>query len=333
MRPTQRGFESQAAFNPGVYQDGDDVHILYRALDDKFQSTFGYARLRGPLEVAERWRKPFAEPKYQYERKGIEDPRITKIGDTFYVTYVAHDGKNAVIAYMYGPDLFRLKRGGIISPRISYRRISKLFSYSKLKDDYYFFASFYEKYADRNVLLWEKDGCLFPEKIRGKFALLHRVLPDIHLARASDLKLFKDSNYWRDHIQHLDKHVVLEGRHGWEARHIGGGAPPIKTEKGWLMVYHGVEPRNRGRVYYAGVALLDLKEPTKVVARLPYPLFSPRKDYELEGQVNNVVFPTGTAVFRNRLYIYYGASDSYVGAASVNLTNLLDELMKYTDLS
>lgn len=330
LRPTDCSFETKAAFNPGVYQDGDDVHIIYRALDDDYQSSFGYARLHGPLNVVERWRKPFEVAKYKYEKKGIEDPRITKIGDTFYVTYVAHDGKNAVIAYMYGKDLFSLKRGGVISPRISYRRISKLFSYSKLKDDYYFFASFYEKYAGENVYLWEKDGCLFPEKIRGKFAFLHRVLPDIHLARAADLRLFKENDYWRDHIQHLAEHVVLEGRHGWEARHIGGGATPIKTKSGWLVIYHGVEPRNKGRIYSAGAALLDLDDPVKVIARLPYPLFKPQKDYELEGHVNNVVFPTGTSIFRDRLYIYYGASDSYVGAASVNLSSLLDELMKHT---
>jgi len=329
LKPTKHEFETQSAFNPGVYQEGDDVHIIYRALDDNFQSSFGYARLHGPTEVAERWRKPFAVPRYKYEKKGIEDPRITKIGDTFYVVYVAHDGKNAVAAYLHGKDLFSLRHGGVISPRISYRSISKLFSYSRLKDDYYFFASFYEKYAGRNVYLWEKDGCLFPEKIRGKFAMLHRVLPDIQLARVGDLRTFKDNNYWRDHIQHLAEHVVLEGRHGWEARHIGGGAPPIKTDKGWLMIYHGVQPRNKGRIYSAGAALLDLKDPTRVIARLPYPLFRPQKDYELEGHVHNVVFPTGTAVFRNRLYIYYGASDSYVGAASVNLDSLLDELMKH----
>lgn len=327
LKPTKLAFESKSVFNPGVYQDGQTVHVIYRALDDDFMSTFGYARLEGPLKVAERWKKPFAKPKVKYEKKGIEDPRITKIGNTFYLPYVAHDGRNAVIAYMYGRDLFNLKRGGIISTKMSYRKASQLFQFSKLKDDYYFFASFYEKYAAKNVIVWEKDGVFFPEKIRGKFALLHRVLPEIQIARVPDLKMYKDKNYWHNHIYHIGKHVVLEGRQGWEARHIGAGAPPVKTNKGWLLIYHGVEPKNKGRIYHAGAALLDLKDPKKVLGRLPYPFFSPDQKFEKEGHVHNVVFPTGTAVFKDRLYIYYGTSDSYIAVASVKLKELLKELL------
>lgn len=327
LRPTKNPFENKCVFNPGIYQDNKTVHIVYRALNENYLSCFGYARLAGPEKIVERWKQPFAEPKYAYEKKGIEDPRITKIGETFYMTYVAHDGKNAVIAYMYGKNLFDLKRGGIISPLISYRKTSKLFQFSKLKDDYYFFSSFYEKYAGKNVLIWEKDGVFFPEKIRGKYALLHRVLPDIQISRADSFKLYKDNNFWHNQVHHLGKHVVLEGRHGWEARHIGAGAPPIKTKAGWLLIYHGVEPRNQGRVYSAGAALLDLRDPKKVIARLPNPLFAPTEKYEREGFVNQVVFPTGTAIFKDRLYIYYGTSDSYVALASVNLNNLIKELL------
>ena len=328
LRPTKLSFETKSVFNPGIYQDGKNVHVLYRALDDDYMSRFGYARLEGPTKVVERWKKPFAVPKYRYEKKGIEDPRITKIGDTFYIPYVAHDGKNALIAYMYGKDLFDLKRGGIISPMMSYKKASQLFQFSKLKDDYYFFASFYEKYGDKNVLIWEKDAVFFPEKIRGRFAMLHRVLPDIQIARVDSFNMYKDKNYWHNHIHHLGKHTVLEGRHGWEARHIGAGAPPIKTKKGWLLIYHGVEPRNKGRVYSAGAALLDLRDPKKVIGRLPDPLFVPDQKYEQEGEVDNVVFPTGTAIFGKELYIYYGTSDSYVGVASVNLDQLIKELLK-----
>lgn len=331
LRPTKLNFESVSVFNPGVYQEGRKVHVIYRTQDRNYISYFGYARLDGPTKVVERWKKPFAVPEYKYEKKGIEDPRITKIGDTFYVSYVAHDGRDAVIAYMYGKDLFDLKRGGVISTTMSYRKASQLFQFSKLKDDYYFFASFYEKYADKNVLVWEKDGVFFPEKIRGKYALLHRVLPDIQIARVPNFTMYKDKNYWHNHIHHLGKHVVLEGRHGWEARHIGAGAPPIKTEYGWLLIYHGVEPRNKGRIYYAGAALLDLKDPKKVIGRLPDPLFSPKEKFETEGHVHNVVFPTGTSIFNNKLYIYYGTSDSYIAVASVGLNDLLKELLKHKD--
>lgn len=328
LRPTKLAFENKSVFNPAIYQEGRKVHVLYRAMSKDYTSTIGYARLDGPTKVVERWKKPLAVPEFKYEKKGIEDPCLVKIDDIFYLTYVAHDGINAVIAYMYGPDLFNLKRGGIISPQISYHKASQLFGYSQLKDDYYLFASFYEKYGDKNILVWEKDGVLFPEKIRGQYALLHRIYPDIQLARFKEFKELKDKNYWYDHIQHLSKHVVLEGKYGFEARHIGAGAPPIKTDQGWLMIYHGVEPRNKGRLYYASAALLNLSDPRKVIARLPYPLISPDQNYELEGHVNNVVFPTGTAMFNKQLYIYYGTSDSYTAVASINFESLLKELLK-----
>lgn len=329
LAPTKMDFESKCVFNPGVYQDGKDVHIIYRALDKDLISSFGYARLDGPTKLVERWKEPILSAKFKYEKRGIEDPRISKIGDTFYMTYVAHDGKNALIAYMSGPDLFNLKRGGIISPRISYHKAVKLFGYSQLKDDYYFFDSYYEKFGGKNILVWEKDGVFFPEKINGKFVMLHRVLPDIQLAQTDRMEHFKDNNFWHSHLLHLGQHVVMEGQHGFESRHIGAGAPPVKTKKGWLIIYHGVEQMNKGRIYHAGAALLDLKNPQKVIARLPYPLISPTEKWEKEGLVNNVVFPTGTAIFKNRLYIYYGTSDTYVAVASVVLESLLKELLKH----
>lgn len=334
LAPTKLAFESKCVFNPGIYQEGNNVHVIYRALDEKYMSTFGYAMLEGPTKVVKRLQKPVYTPKYKYESKGVEDPCIVKINETYYMTYVAHNGVDAVIAYMSGKNLLKLSRKGIISPRISYRKAAKLFNYSKLKDDYYMFASFYEKYGgDRNILVWEKDGVLFPEKIDGKFALLHRILPDIQLAKFDNFEELKDVNYWHDHILHLSKHVVLEGRHGFEARHIGGGAPPLKTKEGWIMIYHAVEPRNNGRIYYAGAALLDLKNPRKVIARLPYPFFSPDQDYEKEGHVNDVVFPTGISVFDNELYVYYGTSDTYVAAASVQIDKLLQELLKNKNIN
>jgi predicted GH43/DUF377 family glycosyl hydrolase len=121
----------------------------------------------------------------------------------------------------------------------------------------------------------------------------------------------------------------LENTKGFEGRHVGGGAPAIKTKYGWLMIYHAVQENNDNRIYHAAAALFDEKNPAKLIAKLPYPLFSPEEDYELSGHVNNVVFPTGTAVFDDRLYIYYGAADSHIGVASVNLKELIKELLKY----
>jgi predicted GH43/DUF377 family glycosyl hydrolase len=329
LRPTKRPFENKCVFNPAIYQEGDTLHLLYRAMSDNFISTIGYARLKGPTEVVERFDEALYSPRFRYEKKGIEDPSLVRIDDTFYMTYVAHDGVNAVIAYMYGKDLFKMRRGGIISTTISYKRAAKLFEFSQLKDDYYLFASFYEKYNKKNIMVWEKDGDLFPEKINGRFALLHRILPDIQLAYFKDFKDLKKKEYWEEHIKKLADHVVLEGRFGHQARHIGAGAPPIRTKAGWLLINHSVEPTNKGRIYYATAALLDLKDPRKAIAELPYPLISPVESYETEGHVDNVIFPTGTANFKGQLYIYYGTSDSYVAVASVDQDALIQELLKH----
>lgn len=328
LAPTNEYFESKCVFNPGSLQEGNTVHIIYRAQDQNYISSCGYARLDGPLKVVERWTKPFVQKRYPYEKNGMEDPCLVKIGKTIYMTYVAHDGRDAVIAYMYGPSIFKLKRGGIISAKISYEKAAKLFQYSQLKDTYYTFAAFYEKYNSKNILVWEKDGVLFPEKVGGKFALMHRILPDIQLARFSKFEDLKKRDYWAKHIKNLRKHVVMEGSQAWEMRHIGGGAPPLKTKQGWVCIYHGVEQNNSGRIYHAGAALLDLKDPRKVIARLPEPLFSPTEDFETTGLVNNVVFPTGISVFDKRLYIYYGTSDTFTAVASVDIESLIKELLK-----
>ncbi len=127
----------------------------------------------------------------------------------------------------------------------------------------------------------------------------------------------------------LQEHIVLDPVYGHELNYIGSGCPPIETEHGWLLIYHGVGKSDRGCVYSACAALLDLNDPSKELARLPYALFSPEYEWELYGEVNNVVFPTGTAIFGNTLFIYYGAADTTIAVASVNLPALVAELLTY----
>lgn len=329
LAPTNKSFENKSVLNPAVYQDGNTLHFIYRAIDKQFLSCLGYARFEGPTKVVERWDKPFMFPKQKCESHGIEDARITKIGDTFYLVYIVHDGKNALLAYSYGTNLFDLKRGGIISPKLPYAKAGKLFRHSKLKDEYYFYEAYYKEYGGKNVMIWDKDGFMFPEKIGGKYVLAHRILPDMQLAFFNDFEDLKDEFYWIEYLMKLSKNVVLQGEHGFENRHVGGGAPPIKTDHGWLIIYHGTEENNEGRTYRAGAALFDLKNPRKMIARLPYPILEPKETYELRGHVSEVVFPTGTAIFNKRLYIYYGAADSVIACASIEMKKLLSELMKY----
>jgi len=328
LEPTDNIFEQKAVLNPAVYQEGNSVHLFYRAVDELHGSTIGYARFNGPTKIVERWNKPFMKREYSYESKGVEDPRITKIGKTFYMTYVAHDDKNAIVCLAAGTNIFKLKKRGIISPLLTYGEVGELMHLQRLKDRYFLFEAYYEELAGKDMLVWEKDAFLFPRKIRGKYAMIHRVLPDIQLVYFKDFKQLKSKLFWRSYFSKLADHVVLENRYWFESRNIGGGAPVIEVPEGWLLIYHAVEELNKARVYHACVALLDKKDPTKTICRLDKPLFSPKETWETRGYVNNVVFPTGTAQFGKYLYIYYGAADSSVAVARVPLRQLVKTLLK-----
>jgi len=156
--------------------------------------------------------------------------------------------------------------------------------------------------------------------------MLIRILPDIQIVFFRNFKELEDKKFWKKYLRKLSKNVVLENKYWFESRNIGGGAPPIYTKDGWLVIFHTVEELNKARIYHASAALLDIRNPLRVIGRLNRPLFSPETKWEKTGLVNNVVFPTGTAVFGKDLYIYYGASDNKIAVAKVNLNELLKKL-------
>lgn len=324
--PTKRPFESRAVLNPSCYRDGNTVHMLYRAVNHEYVSTLGYARLHGPTQVVERSPYPVLRPTTAHEKKGVEDPRITCLENRIYITYVAHDGKNALSCLARTSDFKTFKKLGLITPLITYKAAGDIFREKQLKDEYFMFEAFYEEFSSKDMYLWEKDVILFPQKINGLFALLHRVLPDIQIVYTDDLKKLRTKKFWQKYLAELPNYVVLENKYWFETRHIGGGATPIATEDGWLLVFHTTEQTNKKKVYHASAALLDKQNPTKVIGRLKAPLFSPEEEWELHGFVENVVFPTGTARFGDDLYIYYGAADQCVAVARVNFAELVQEL-------
>ncbi len=327
LEPTGLEFENQAVLNPGCVRVGDSVHMFYRAVSkNDFISSIGYCRLVGPTELVERYEKPVMVPKHPYEKRGMEDPRIVFLDGTYYMFYTVYDGKNAMAAYATSRDLKKWEKKGPITPRITYEEAEGLLHSSRLKDRYYLFGSSYEEALGDDVLLWEKDTFMFPKKFGKNFALVHRILPDIQVVYFKDFKELTPE-YWKEYLKHLNRYVMLESRYWYESRNIGGGCPPIETDQGWLLIYHAVEDSNRGRVYRAGAALLDKDDPCKIINKMRSPLFSPRRSWELTGDVNNVVFPSGSAVFDDRLYIYYGAADKRIAVASVNLNELVDFLM------
>ncbi|MDO9574976.1 MAG: glycosidase, partial [bacterium] len=170
----------------------------------------------------------------------------------------------------------------------------------------------------------ERDTVLFPEKIDGKYAVLHRpsnwIGPDYGTDRPG---------IWFAYLDSLDgkmfgHKLVMIPREKWESDKIGAGPPPIKTERGWLLIYHGV---SKDYVYRAGAALLDLEEPWKVIARTHEPILEPEEDYERAGDVPNVVFPEGAVVISNELLLFYGAADKVCCVARVLLKELINYLI------
>ncbi|MBK8704993.1 MAG: pesticidal protein Cry7Aa [Saprospiraceae bacterium] len=332
LRKTNFGFENEGVLNPAVIREGDSVHLFYRAVSKGNYSSIGYCKLKGPLTIEERFEIPLLFPQSAYESHGIEDPRITKIDDLYYLTYTAYDGVNALGALATSTDLRKFEKRGLIVPQLTYDAFKHLATckgainkkYSRFNDRNHLYTK-----ADKKVLLWDKNVMFFPRRINGKLHFLHRVRPDIQIAAVNGLEeLTKD--FWGNYFIQLEENIALSSKYKHEVSYIGGGCPPIETAHGWLLIYHGVYDTTKGYVYTACAALMDLKNPWKEIARLPYPLFIPEIEWELEGEVNNVCFPTGTALFDDTLYIYYGAADERIACASVSLSALLAELLLNT---
>jgi beta-1,2-mannobiose phosphorylase / 1,2-beta-oligomannan phosphorylase len=333
LSKTDLEFENEGVLNPAVIRDGDNVHMFYRAVRKGNFSSIGYCRLDGPLTVAERWDKPFIVPEFDYESHGVEDPRIVKIDGTYYMTYTAYDGTNAHGALATSKDLVHFTKQGVIVPPITYAEFVFLVeSAGKVNENYYRNHKFYYQEADpeMKILLWDKNVVFFPRKIKGQLVFLHRIRPGIQIVAVNSLAdLTKE--FWTNYFLSLQDHIALDPLYEHESVYIGSGCPPIETEQGWLLIYHGVQDTDKGLVYSAcAAALLDIDNPVKIISRLPYPLFSPEYNWELSGEVNNVVFPTGTALFGDTLFIYYGAADSHIACASLSLSALMAELISYT---
>jgi len=321
LRKADIDFENEGVLNPAVIREGDMIHLFYRAVHKGNLSSIGYCRLDHPLHVIECRDSPILSPEFEYESHGMEDPRIVKIDDIFYLTYIAFDGDNALGALATSTDLKHFKKHGIIVPRIKYDDFDRYTSNkSELNEKYL-------RYNRGANILADKDLVFFPRRINGKLTFLHRIKPDIQITAVNELSELT-MEFWVDYFLHFDEHIFLAPKYPHEVSYVGSGCPPIETEHGWLIIYHGVKDMIKGYEYSCCAALMDTNDPQKEIARLPYPLFKPELDYELAGDVDDVCFPTGTVLYGDELYIYYGAADDIIACASVSLSGLLDELLK-----
>jgi beta-1,2-mannobiose phosphorylase / 1,2-beta-oligomannan phosphorylase len=330
LEKTALDFENEGVLNPAAIRQGDFVHLFYRAVHQGNHSSIGYCLLKGPLKIENRNYKPILVPEFDYESKGIEDPRLVKIDDLYYLTYTAFDGVNALGCLATSTDLIHFEKKGIMVPQITYEEFNKLSDTNPSMDSKYFRYNQHEGILEKNgikMLVWDKNVIFFPRKINGKFYFMHRIRPEIQIVVALHSLDDLTPDFWKNYFLHFNDFVLLTPKYDHEISYIGGGCPPIETKFGWLLIYHGVKDSLNGYVYSACAALLDLENPQKELARLPYALFKPEYVWELKGEVNNVCFPTGAVVFGDILYIYYGAADERIACASVSLTELLSELM------
>lgn len=315
IAPSDKVWESRATFNTAaLYEDGK-VHFVYRALGESDLSVLGYATSTDGVTIDERSEEPIYLPREPFETPGgnrfktfadhfasgggyggIEDPRITKVGDQIYMTYVAFDG--------YSP------------PRVALTQIP-------LED---FLKRNWDKWKTPKLIsppgMVNKNAVIFPEKINGKYMIIHRVYPNILIDVVDDLE-FNDS--------YLSGHYFIPPRKThWDSKKIGAGAPPILTKDGWLFIYQSVGYQDPGR-YKIGAMVLDKDDPTKVLYRANNPIVSPDVHYENDGFKAGVVYPCGAVVKDNNLFVYYGGADTVVCAASQDLDEFLYKMKNHKE--
>ena len=286
-------WESTSTFNPGAVKNGEITHILYRAVDERNISSIGYATTMDGETILDRSIEPVLLPAGPWEELGCEDPRITAFDGTYYVFYTAYSRRGPRIALASTTDFKDFKRYGLIGPD---------------HDD--------------------KDSALFPELVGGKVTIVHRIAPNIELAFLDSIEQMETSNpYWKDYFKHIEADTIMRPQWKWEKKKVGIGPPPIRTDAGWVVIYHGVDSHN---AYHAGAALLDLEDPRRVIARTPEPILDPEEDFERIGVVPNVVFPEGAVVIRDELKVFYGGADKVCCLASVPMKLLIETLEGYS---
>lgn len=287
----RRDWEVNGTFNPSATINMGTIHILYRAVDARMISHLGYARSENGVKIDFRSSDPVLSPSAEWEEFGCEDPRLTNFNGTYYITYTAYSRRGPRIALASTKDFMNFKKYGLIGP-------------------------------DRD----DKDCVVFPDKINGNIAIIHRLESKVQIAYFKSFEsLVHSQEFWNDYVRHFDDYEIMRSKFPWEMRKIGVGPPPIKTDLGWLVIYHGVSIE---KIYRVGAVLLDLDDPLKVLARTKTHILEPETEFEKHGMVSNVVFPEGAVIRDGKLMVYYGGADKVCCVASAPFDEFLDELEK-----
>lgn len=302
----ENGWEAWQSFNPGVILLNDKVHFLYRAIGEDGISRLGYAASNDGFYVIERLPNPVYEHRVGQRPSfnvfsyfsggsfgGSEDPRIVRVNeeDTLYMTYTACDeGLRVALTSIKINDFlnkkWKWKLPVLISPPGEVH----------------------------------KNWVIFPEKINGKYAILHSISPEILI------DYFDDLNF--DGRTYIKSCYYGKFRKGcWDSWVRGAGPPPIKTKYGWLVFYQAMEENDFSK-YKVGAMLLDPNDPTKIMHRAQEPVLEPIESYENVGFKSGVVYVTGAIVKDGLLLVYYGGADSYVCVASAPFEEFTEALVK-----
>jgi len=284
LSPAGSTWESAGTFNPAVILHDSKFVMLYRAQDAAGTSRLGYAESLDGIHFTRRAR-PVLGPEAEYEKDGgVEDPRLVKIGGTYYLTYTGYNKKDAQLCLAESKDLVHWKRLGVILPA----------------------------YQGNWNRAWTKSGAIVREKIDGRYWMYW-------LGTAADktdqmgLSSSTDLLHWREETDT----PVLPRRPGkFDSRVVEPGPPPIVTPRGIVLVYNGADDK---LVYRTGIAVFDRRDPRKVLYRSEEPVLAPEREWEKVGQVPNVIFVEGMARKGNQWLFYYGGADKYVGIATARL--------------
>lgn len=296
LRPREgKAWEALGVFNPAAIDIDGTVRIYYRAATASNVSTFGYASSRDGVTIDERGDDPVYKARVPAEGvghdayAGCEDPRVVQIDEKLYMTYTGYDSFNPVVM--------------ISSIAVS--------DFAEKKHEAW---SLPIAISPPNVP--DKDACLFPRKLPKGYLFLHRIAHHLCAGYIDTLEFTPSCiNFCID---------VLGPRPGmWDGVKVGISGPPLETDKGWILFYHGI---SEDGVYRMGAVLLDKDDPTIVLGRTAAPLFEPVEYYEKVGIIPNVVFPCGNIVRNGTIYLYYGGADYVVGVATASLEELVDIL-------
>jgi predicted GH43/DUF377 family glycosyl hydrolase len=316
-------WEDLAVFNPAAWYDEESgqVFLLYRAAESgpEYKCYLGLATSRDGYRFERASAAPALDPSVEgFDGATLQDPRITRMGDWFYVTYAC---RHYPFGQFWIPEVRKQYLVPDCPPEFPrYLRNNATVTGLAMTRD---FRSWIRAGWITDPLLDDRDVILFPEKVNGKFVRIHRPLewvgPEYGTEQACAWISFAD-----DLLGFRESKLLLKNKYAWETAKMGVNTPPIRTPHGWFTLYHAV---GRDRFYRLGAVLLDLDDPSKVLHRTPNWLMQPEDDYEIEGFYRGVCFPCGTIVKDGKLFVYYGGADKYCALATCDFGALIDYLL------